>query len=78
MKTLTKSRSYLAVIALALTMALASSSQVWADQYHYGNYRHDGHGYWDDHHAYHHYAYWHSHHGYWGYQNGVSVFFILN
>lgn len=67
--------------ALVATLFFTGGSQAWADHpqhFHHGHYRHDAHGYWDEHHAYHHYVYWHSHPGYWGYDNGVQVFFILD
>ncbi len=67
------------MLALILALTLASTTQGWADgPYHHGNYRHDAHGYWDNHHAYRHYAYWHNYRGYWGNENGVQVFFILD
>jgi hypothetical protein len=76
MKTSIKSRGFAAILALTFAVVAATGGTAFAD-YHHDGYRHDAHGYWDNHHAYHHYAYYHQHRGYWGYQNGVRIFINL-
>jgi hypothetical protein len=67
---LNSNRSFL-LAALIAAFALGTVGQAMADD---GPYRHDAHGYWDEHQGYHHFDTYHNHHGYWHENNGVRIF----
>jgi len=74
MKTLKQhSLRFLALAAVTVTLMLAAATPSLAD----GPYRHDDHGYWDDHHHYHAFDYYQNHRGYWDERNGVRIFINL-
>jgi len=69
MKTLKQNHRGFLAAAVTVTLMLATAAPSRAD-----GYRHDDHGYWDNHHSYHHYDYYQNHRGYWDERNGVRIF----
>jgi hypothetical protein len=69
MKTLKQNyKGFLAIMAVTVTLMLASAGQSFAD-----NWRYDHDGYWDGHHHYHAFQYYHHQRGYWDERNGIRI-----